>query len=70
MTKDHDLHLWLTEDDYAWIARQAREQDRSKNAVVTRLIRRARAESMEDDDLSARDGMGANCPICWGNCRS
>lgn len=58
MTKDHDIHLWLTSDDYAWVARKAREEDRSKNAFLTRLIRRARAESMEDDDEITRDELG------------
>ncbi len=66
MTKDHDLHLWLTAEDYAWIARQARDQDRSKNAVVTRLIRRARAESMDDDEPPARDEIGDGYPRCQG----
>jgi hypothetical protein len=60
--KDHDLHLWLTAEDYAWVARQAREQDRSKNSVITRLIRRARAESMDDEPDCARDTLGAACP--------
>ena len=58
MTKDHDLHLWLTGEDYAWVARKAREEDRSKNAFLTRLIRRARAEELEDDEVFSRDELG------------
>ncbi len=47
MSHDHDIHLWLDADEYAWLCRQEREQDRSKNAILRRLIRQARAESME-----------------------
>ena len=63
MTKDHDLHLWLTGEDYAWVARKAREEDRSKNAFLTRLIRRARAEECEDEESFSRDELGRNHPV-------
>jgi hypothetical protein len=58
MSHDHDIHLWLDADEYAWLCRQAREQDRSKNAIIRRLIRQARAESMDDDEECARDELG------------
>ncbi|MCK7581071.1 MAG: ribbon-helix-helix protein, CopG family [Chromatiales bacterium] len=63
MLKDHDIHLWLDADDYAWITRQAREQERSKSAVIRRLIKQARAESMEDDEEFTRADLGRVRPI-------
>ena len=63
MLKDHDIHLWLDADDYLWLCRQAREQERSKNAVLRRLIKQARAESMEDDEEFTRDDLGHVRPI-------
>lgn len=67
-TKDHDLHLWMEADLYAWIARKAREQDRSKNAFVTRILRQARAEELEDDEAITRDDLGHVRPKS-GSCR-
>ena len=62
MSHDHDLHLWLDADEYAWLCRQAREQDRSKNAILRRLIRQARAESMDDDEDFTMDNLGLGRP--------
>lgn len=62
MAKNNDLHLWLDDDDYLYVCRTAREEMRSKNAVVTRLIRRARAEELEMDDETERAELGHVCP--------
>ncbi len=62
MSHDHDIHLWLDADEYAWLCRQAREQDRSKNAILRRLIRQACAESMDDDEDFTRDDPGLGRP--------
>lgn len=63
MLKDHDLHLWLTADDYAYVARLSREQERSKNAILTRMIRRHRAENMADEGTPSSPMMGERCPL-------
>lgn len=68
--KSCDLHVWFEPDDYAYLRREARLQDRSMGAVVRRLVKFARLEeSMEAGEEMTRAEPGAVAPTSGGGCR-
>ena len=34
----HQIHIWLSEHQYAWLRREADESDQTVSAVVRRLV--------------------------------